>query len=148
MKTPTSSSNNTSLTSSPADSATLFLRLFAGLLLFSQVITKSQNYPYLASEYPTILGVDGATIVSTAGIVELIAGALLTTGLLTRVASCVMAVMMAGAAFLYFPLQSFDQAELKVVYCGIYLTLAIGGGGRYSLDAFFRALRKMRTRME
>ena len=42
---------------------------------------------------------------------------------------------MVGAAFLFFPHQSFDQAELKIIYAGIYITLAISGGGRYSLDA-------------
>ena len=117
-----------------ADKATLFLRLFIGALLFTQAITKSQQYPWLESEYPTILGIDGASVVTIVGLLELIAGVMLTVGLLTRLVAIVMAIAMLAAAFLFFPGQSFDQSELKVVYAGIYVALAISGGGRYAFD--------------
>lgn len=128
-------------TLSTADKATLFLRLFIGIVLFTEAITKSQQYPILEGEYPSILGLSSADIVSVVGIMELIAGVMLTIGVLTRLCAGVMAVVMFGAAFLFFPHQSLDQAELKVVYAGIYITLLIGGGGRYSLDYLF-SLRK------
>lgn len=118
-----------------ADKATLFLRLFIGAVLFTEAITKSQQYPWLEGEYPTLWGLSGADIVSLAGVVEAIAGVMITIGLLTRITAGAMAVVMLGAAFLFFPHQTFDQAELKVIYAGIYITLAISGGGRYSLDA-------------
>ena len=117
-----------------ADKATLFLRLFIGALLFTQAITKSQQYPWLESEYPTILGIDGASVVTIVGLLELIAGVMLTVGLLTRLVAIVMAVAMLAAAFVFFPGQSFDQSELKVVYAGIYVAIAISGGGRYAFD--------------
>ena len=117
-----------------ADKATLFLRLFIGALLFTQAITKSQQYPWLESEYPTILGIDGASVVTIVGLLELIAGVMLTVGLLTRLVAIVMAIAMLAAAFLFFPGQSFDQSELKVVYAGIYVALAISGGGRYAFE--------------
>ena len=117
-----------------ADKATLFLRLFIGALLFTQAITKSQQYPWLESEYPTILGIDGASVVTIVGLLELIAGVMLTVGLLTRLVAIVMAIAMLAAAFVFFPGQSFDQSELKVVYAGIYVALAISGGGRYAFD--------------
>ena len=117
-----------------ADKATLFLRLFIGVVLFTQAITKSQQYPFLESEYPAIGGLSAAEVVSAIGVLELVAGGLLTIGLLTRLTAGVMAVVMFGAAFLFFPHQSLDQAELKVVYAGIYIALIISGGGRYSLD--------------
>lgn len=120
--------------SSKADSAIFFLRLFIGTLLFTQAITKSQQYLWLEEEYPTILGLSGADVVSLVGTIEAVSGALLAMGLLTRVTSAVMAVVMFFAAFVLFPSQSFDQAELKVVYAGIYIFLLIAGGGRYSLD--------------
>ena len=118
-----------------ADKATLFLRLFIGAVLFTEAITKSQQYPWLEGEYPALWGLSGADIVSIAGVVEAIAGVMITIGLLTRLTAGAMAVVMVGAAFLFFPHQSFDQAELKIIYAGIYITLAISGGGRYSLDA-------------
>lgn len=117
-----------------ADKATLFLRLFIGALLFTQAITKSQDYPLLEGEYPAIWGLTAAEVVSLIGVLEAVAGAMITVGLLTRVVSGVMAVVMLAAAFFFFPSQTFDQGELKVVYAGIYITLIISGGGRYSLD--------------
>lgn len=125
-----------------SDKATLFLRLFVGALLFTQAITKSQQFPWLEEQYPTILGLDASSVVSLVGIIEAIAGAMLTIGLLTRPVSLLMAVVMFGAAFLFFPSQSFDQAELKVVYIGLYVTLAISGGGKYSLDNIIYGLKK------
>lgn len=127
---------------SRADSAILFLRLFIGTILFTQAITKSQQYPWLEQEYPSLWGLSGADVVSLVGIIEAVAGALLAVGLFTRVTSAVMTVVMIGAAFLLFPHQSFDQAELKVVYGGIYIFLLIAGAGRYSLDRLVCMVRK------
>jgi putative oxidoreductase len=129
-----------------ADKAALFLRIFAGILLFTQAITKSQDYLWLSEEYPTILGIGAPKVVSIVGIVELVAGVLLTVGLFTRITAVVMAVVMFAAAFLFFPGQSFDQGELKFIYAGIYITLAISGGGRYSLDNLVAALRGSKAR--
>lgn len=125
-----------------ADSAILFLRLFIGTLLFTQAITKSQQYLWLEQEYPSLWGLSGADVVSIVGVMEAVAGALLAVGLLTRLTSAVMTVVMVGAAFLLFPGQSFDQAELKVVYAGIYVFLLIAGGGRYSLDRLVCMIRQ------
>ena len=90
-------------------------------------------------------GLSSASVVSIVGIIEAVAGALLAMGLLTRITSAVMTVIMFGAAFMLFPSQTFDQAELKVVYAGIYITLAISGGGRYSLDTIIFSLRGGRS---
>ncbi len=125
-----------------ADKATLFLRLFIGALLFTQAITKSQQYLWLEQEYPSIWGFSPAEVVSIVGIVEAVAGVMLTIGLLTRPVAAIMAVAMLSAAFLFFPAQNFDQAELKVVNAGIYVALAISGGGLYSLDNIIYGLRR------
>lgn len=124
-----------------ADKATLFLRIFVGALLFTQAITKSQDYLWLENEYPSILGIPPATILSIVGIIEAVAGVMLTIGLLTRYCSIFMAAMMFAAAFVFFPGQNFYEGELKFVYAGIYITLAISGGGRYSLDTLIFSLR-------
>lgn len=124
-----------------ADKATLFLRIFIGTLLFTQAITKSQDYLWLQEQYPSIFGIPPSSVVSMVGVVEAIAGVLLTIGLMTRYCSAVMAIMMFAAAFLFFPAQNFYEGELKVVYAGIYITLAISGGGRYSLDTLIFSLR-------
>lgn len=117
-----------------ADKATLFLRLFIGAILFTQAITKSQEYMWLEGEYPAIWGLTAAEVVSLVGVVEAVAGVMITIGLLTRLTAGVMVVVMLSAAFLFFPQQTFAEGELKFVYAGIYITLIISGGGRYSLD--------------
>lgn len=124
-----------------ADKATLFLRIFIGTMLFTQAITKSQNYLWLEEQYPSIMGIPPSSIVSMVGIIEAIAGVLLTIGLLTRYCSMCMAVVMFAAAFILFPQQNFYEGELKFVYMGIYITLAISGGGRYALDTLIFSLR-------
>lgn len=128
-----------------ADKAALFLRLFIGAILFTQAITKSQQYPFLEGEYPSIMGLSAAQVVSIVGLLELVAGVMLTVGFLTRVCAGIMAVVMLGAAFFFFPHQTFDQAELKVVYAGIYITLIISGGGRYSFDTILFSLRSAKS---
>ena len=135
------SPESTPLAFGSADKATLFLRLFIGAILFTQAITKSQEYMWLEGEYPSILGLSAAEVVSLVGIVEVVAGVMITVGFLTRLTSAVMAVMMLGAALFFFPHQSFAEGELKVVYAGMYITLLISGGGRYSFDALLLPLR-------
>jgi putative oxidoreductase len=130
-----------------ADKATLFLRIFIGILLFTQAITKSQDYLWLEEFYPSILGLEPATVLSMVGVIEAIAGVMLTIGLLTRYCAALMAIMMFAAAFLFFPHQGFAEGELKFVYTGIYLSLVISGGGRYSLDTIIFSL-KGKSRVE
>lgn len=135
--------SNTLSTPTRTDKATLFLRLFIGAILFTEAITKSQQYPWLEQQYPTLFGIDGADTVSIVGFLELLAGVFLTIGLFTRITAGIMAIAMFAAAFLLFPNQTFAQGELKFIYMGIYITLAIGGGGRYGLDeVFLPTLRK------
>ena len=64
-----------SLSAGRADSAILFLRLFIGTLLFTQAITKSQQYLWLEGEYPSLWGLSGADVVSFVGVLEAVAGA-------------------------------------------------------------------------
>ncbi len=116
----------------------LFLRLFVATLLFTQAITKSQDYLLIENQYPSIWGITSDQVVTIVGLLELGAGVLLAIGLFTRVASAVMVVVMFGAAFLFFPGQTFAQAELHVVYAGIYIFLLIVGAGRFSLDSLLR----------
>lgn len=130
-----SSSNNSGITN--GDKATLFLRLFVATMLFTEAITKSQDYLQLEGEYPAIMGLSQAQVVSLVGMMELGAGVLMAIGLFTRITAAIMAVVMVGAAFLFFPEQSFAQAELHVVYAGIYIYMVIAGAGYYSLDRLF-----------
>lgn len=76
-----------------------------------------------------------------AGTLETFGGALIVLGLFTRPVAFVLAGEMAVAYFqMHFP-RSFwpilNQGELAVLYCWLFVTYAISGAGRYSLDALW-----------
>lgn len=114
------------------DRALLYLRIFIGAMLLTRVITKSQEYLVLEDEYPRILGIDGGSVVTIAGIVEVLCAVAVITGFWIRYASALMVVVMLGALF-FFPSQTFSQGELNFVYAGIFLFFALSGGGRYAM---------------
>ena len=72
------------------------------------------------------------------GVIELLGGGLVAVGLLTSVAAFLACGEMAVAYFLvhapkgFWPIQ--NQGELAVVYCFVFLAIAVLGGGLYSLD--------------
>ena len=79
------------------------------------------------------------------GIIELIGGVLIVLGLFTRSVAFILAGDMAVAYFIahaprgFFPL--LNAGELAIVYCFVFLYLAVAGGGVWSLDNL-RAERK------
>ncbi len=78
------------------------------------------------------------SLVWFAGVIELVGGALVALGLFTRYAAFIMSGEMAIGYFLshaphgFFPL--VNRGEGAVLYCFIFLYLAVAGGGSWSLD--------------
>ncbi len=74
-----------------------------------------------------------------AGIIELIAGALIAIGLLTRTAAFVASGTMAVAYFLahapqvFFPINNMGEAA--ILYCFVFLYLFFAGPGPISVDS-------------
>lgn len=77
-----------------------------------------------------------------AGIIELVCGALLVFGLLTRIAAFIASGEMAVAYFMVHahrgPLPIQNGGELAVVYCFLFLYLFAAGAGPLSLDFAIR----------
>lgn len=77
-----------------------------------------------------------------AGVLEFFGGMLLLLGLFTRPVAFIVSGEMAVAYFQvhagngFFPI--LNQGELAVLYCFVFLYLAIEGGGVWSLDALIR----------
>jgi putative oxidoreductase len=119
--------------SGPLQSA---LRIMTGLLFLEHGMTKILHWP--ATEYFPA-GQPLPTMMLVAGILELVGGALITVGLFTRITAFVLAGMMAAAYFMahlpssVFPVQNGGDAA--VLFCFIFLFLAAGGAGPYSVDA-------------
>ena len=81
-----------------------------------------------------------------AGWLELVGGALITVGLLTRIVAFLLSGQMAVAYFMVHQPQGAlpiaNKGELAVLYCFIFLFFAAHGGGPYSLDGALRRKRR------
>ncbi len=77
-----------------------------------------------------------------AGVIELAGGFLLLIGWFTRFAAFILSGEMAVAYFMVHATQGFwpivNTGELAVIYCFVFLYLAVAGGGAWSVDSFRR----------
>ena len=116
-----------------SDPAYALLRFVAGLLFACHGAQK-------------LLGALGGQKVSgafmtTGGVVELVGGALIAVGLLTNVAAFLASGEMAVAYFKahaphgFWPIE--NKGELAVIYCFLFLFIAVAGSGRFGVDAMF-----------
>jgi putative oxidoreductase len=77
-----------------------------------------------------------------AGVLEIFGGLLMLLGLFTRPVAFILSGEMAVAYFTVharqgnFFMPALNQGELAVLYCFIFLFLAVAGGGSWSVDAF------------
>ena len=109
------------------------LRILTGLLFFVHGTSKILGFPVPPPEGTP------AFIVWVAGGIELVGGAFIAAGLLTRWSAFVSAGLMAAAYWMahglkaFFPMQ--NGGELAVLYCFVFLYIAAQGPGKWSVDA-------------
>jgi putative oxidoreductase len=113
------------------------LRIFTGLLFLEHATQKFFAFPapFPVNPLPPLL--------VAAGVIELVAGILVTIGLFTRLAAFIASGEMAVGYFMsHFP-QGFwpavNKGEGAILFCFVFLYLASAGGGAWSID-------EMRTR--
>jgi putative oxidoreductase len=117
------------------------LRIVTGLLFLEHATQKFFGFPapFPVSPLPPML--------IAAGAIELVAGALVTLGLFTRLAAFVASGEMAAAYFIGHASKSFwpvvNMGEGAILYCFIFLYLAAAGAGAWSIDG----LRTRNTRI-
>jgi putative oxidoreductase len=76
-----------------------------------------------------------------AGMLEIVGSLLMLLGLFTRPAAFILSGEMAVAYFAvharqgHFFMPALNEGELAVLYCFIFLFLAVAGGGSWSMDA-------------
>lgn len=111
------------------------LRVMSGLLILQHGTTKYLNFPVSSFSNTSPFTMSGA-----AGLLELVGGALLVVGLFTRPVAFILSGTMAVAYFYahfprgFFPL--LNGGELAALYCFVFLFIAAGGGGTWSIDRF------------
>jgi putative oxidoreductase len=116
------------------------LRFMSGLLVLQHGMTKYFNFPVGPMNNASIQSMSGA-----AGLFELVCGALLVIGLLTRPAAFLLSGMTAVAYFYAHAPRGFypilNAGELAALYCFVFLYLAAAGAGPWSVDRLIRGER-------
>ena len=111
------------------------LRIMAGLLFLAHGSQKWLSVP--PGEHAGISLAAGLPAV--AGIIELVAGILITLGLFTRPAAFLASGTMAAAYFIAHAPQNFfpvnNGGDAAILYCFVFLYLVFAGPGPWSLDA-------------
>ncbi len=121
------------------DSAYAVLRIVAGFLFFCHGAQK-------------ILGLMGGTqrelfsLMGLAGVIELVGGLMIMVGFLTGIAAFLSSGQMAVAYFMAHQFRTDDagmmlgwwpienRGELAVLYCFLFLFVAMAGAGKWSVD--------------
>ena len=117
------------------------LRIVAGLLFLEHGAQKLLDFP--AGERPSP---DAMTMSWFAGVIELVAGGLITVGLLTRAAAFIASGEMAFAYWMAHAGQSpypiNNGGDAAILFCFVFLYLVFAGPGPWSLDALRRGRRR------
>jgi putative oxidoreductase len=114
------------------------LRIITGFLLVAHGAQKL--FGFLAP--PGMPAASTMSLMWVAGVLEFFGGLLILLGLFTRPAAFILSGLMAVAYFMvhapggFWPLQ--NKGELAVLYCFVFLFLAVAGGGEWSLDRMLR----------
>ncbi len=112
------------------------MRIVVGALFLFHGTQKLFDWPKEASEMP-------AFVQFVAGPIELVGGALVMIGLLTRWAAFLCSGLMAAAYWMahgtqhLFPM--LNGGEMAALYCFVFLFIAAHGSGVWSLDGARRA---------
>lgn len=113
------------------------LRVMAGLLVLQHGTSKVLNFPTGPMNETALTSMSGI-----AGIIELVGGALVVVGFLTRPAAFILSGMCAVAYFMvhaprdFFPI--LNGGELTALYCFTFLYIAAAGGGPIALERVIR----------
>jgi putative oxidoreductase len=111
------------------------LRIVAGLLFLEHGTVKLLHFPTAMAMPAGTMGM----VLTAAGAIELVGGALVTIGLFTRIAAFIMSGEMAFAYFLgHFPKSFYPVVNgggEAILFCFVFLYLAAAGAGPWSADA-------------
>ena len=116
------------------------LRIATALLFMEHGGQKLLNYP------PGGHTVSLNSLAGLAGILELVGGALVLIGFLTRPVAFILSGEMAVAYFMvhaksgFWPIQ--NKGEIAVLYCFVFLYLAAAGAGPLSIDSLLGGRKK------
>jgi putative oxidoreductase len=118
-----------------APRALSLLRIIMGLMIIQHGMAKIIGFPVVAS----LANLNPLSLIGAAGFIELIGGALLILGLLTRPVAFIISGEMAFAYFMAHEPKSFypllNGGTLAIMFCFTCLYLSTAGAGPWSVDA-------------
>ena len=121
------------------DWAVLYMRLFAGGMMFFHNIGKIQDYNEIVNSYPSFAFAGSPAVFVIVSLVEVVLATLIIMGLWVRASAIVMAAGILGVLLWGAP----GFGTLAFTWLGVYVFLAMSGGGLYAFDtALFPAKRK------
>src|SRR6266498_3885508 len=106
----------------------------AWLRRYSRCLATAMSTPLMSSITPPMPSSE-----SSGGVIELISGVLIAVGFVTGAAAFIASGMMAAAYFMahfpagFWPIQ--NDGELSVLYCFLFLYMAMRGSGIWSVEA-------------
>jgi putative oxidoreductase len=108
------------------------VRIVVGLLFLEHGLSKFFGFPVPFPVHPL------PTLLAVAGVIEMVAGLLITLGLFTRLAAFIASGEMAVAYWMqHFPKSPWPIANMgegAILFCFIFLYIAAAGPGAWSLD--------------
>lgn len=125
------------LTSSWTPRLLSLLRIVAGYLLLTHGTAKILGFP----KVDMFANLQIASLYGAAGVLELVLGALLLIGLFSRFAAfiasglCAFAYFIGHASASTFATPLLNGGETAVLFCFVFLYLAVAGPGPWSVDA-------------
>lgn len=125
--------NRTSLETVWTPRVLSILRIVAALIFMAHGTQKLLGFPVSPQPSPAAFSLPWI-----AGVLELIGGALLIPGLFVRPVAFVLSGLMAAAYWIAHAPRSFypvlNGGDAAILYCFVFLFLAIAGGGAWSVD--------------
>jgi len=108
------------------------LRIVVGLLFLEHALSKFFAFPVPFPVHPL------PPLLIAAGVIELVAGVLVTIGLFTRIAAFIASGEMAVGYWMehfpsgFWPLA--NKGEAAILFCFVFLYIAAAGAGAWSID--------------
>jgi putative oxidoreductase len=108
-------------------------RLVTGLLFLEHGTSKLFDFPHGTMAQPAM-----GSLLWFQGVIEIVGGALLAVGFLTRPVAFILAGDMAVAYFMqhqprnFFPM--LNGGDAAILYCFIFLVFFFAGGGKWAAD--------------
>jgi putative oxidoreductase len=113
------------------------LRIISGLMFACHGAQKLLGWPARQGPAPAL-----ASLFGLGAVIELVGGLMIAIGLFAGIAAFIASGEMAAAYLkVHFPngpIPLLNKGELAVLYCFVFLSIAVHGSGIWSVDSVFR----------